>query len=283
MHAGMERLRTEHLARAAGLPESRPTLDAVDRRRSQLWVLSLLAVLALPIGIASIEAGSLLSPTAAPADVLRLRLLLAAMLVAVLGLVVVRERTLRQLAARLVAERELVATLAERVDGWAELLDASRAVNATLELPVVLQRILDAASSISGAGGGSIQLTAPSEPGWLEVVAVSGVSEAPIGHRQRIGEGLAGAVAATREGRLLNGPQPEGHRQVDSSLVVPLLHRGDLVGVLNLAIGPDSEPFAHPALHAVGILGEAAATAIVNARALEAARASIPLAPDAAA
>lgn len=271
----MERMRTEHLARAAGLPtHTTPSLGDVDRRRSQLWLLALLAVLTLPIGMIALTADAVGDLVGGGQDVWRLRLLLLAMLVAVLGYVASLERTLRALTARLVEERALSAALAHRVDEWALLLDASRAMNESLDLPAVLARILQAASAVTGAAGGSVQLVADDDDGALEVAAVHGASPAPIGHRQRIGEGLAGAVAATREGRLLHGPQPGSERAIDSALVTPLLHREELVGVLNLDVGTAGRPFTPNQQHVVGVLAETAAVAIVNARTHAALRAS---------
>jgi phosphoserine phosphatase RsbU/P len=216
--------------------------------------------------------GDLSAPVAAGAAVL--------LVTALTCWAAVRERAVRRLRSRLADEQALSAVLAGRVDELVLLLDASRAVNDTLEPEEVLQRILDAATAATGANAGSIQLVPGEAPGHLEVVAAHGSSAAPLGHRQRIGEGLAGAVAASREGRLLTGPQRGSYHVVRSSLVVPLLHRDDLVGVLNVAVDPDGEPFSHAQLRTVGILAENAAVAIVNARAHAAARRAVrPLRP----
>jgi diguanylate cyclase (GGDEF)-like protein len=163
-----------------------------------------------------------------------------------------------------VSERVLVVALESRLEELAALLDAGRAMNAGLELSEVLRRILDNALDLLDAGDGSVLLV--EEPGVLRAVCVRG-NEAARDAVVRIGEGIAGRVAATREPLLI-----EGGRH-DSAMSVPLVHRGTLLGVLNVNARP-GRTFDEYDLRALGLFGEHAASSIANARLHEAERAN---------
>jgi diguanylate cyclase (GGDEF)-like protein len=83
----------------------------------------------------------------------------------------------------------------------------------------------------------------------------------------RFGEGIAGRVAANREPLLIEG----GRR--DSAMSVPLVHRGVLLGVLNVNAEP-GRTFDGYDLRALSLFGEHAASSIANARLYESERAN---------
>ncbi len=188
----------------------------------QLWLLSLLVVLALPaafavLGVLPPEASRFVNTTGARAG-------LAALLVAVVGYVIEGERSLRRLTGLLLDERTRTSVLEARVDELDLLLRASRAMNASLELDAVLGIIVASASELLGA-------------------------DAEVGDE----------------------PSSEG-------LSVPLLHRDERVGVLNVvapsvekgvsrhARSPGEEDFTDLQLRSLEVLAETAAAAISNAR-----------------
>lgn len=258
------------LARIAGLRQmATPQLEDVNRRRSQLWLLSLLVGLAIPVAIIILGTDWLPEDLQRLIDLRTIRLILLAMLVAVFGYVAERERVLRKLTEMLVEERVLTASLVSRIHELDLLFAASRAMNSTLELHTVLDVILKSAYELLDAGEGSVQLICEDDPSMLEVVAVRGDTTATIGQRQEVGQGLAGGVARTRDAMLVTGPYERSRvkRNVGSALVVPLEVRGELVGVLNLAVGPDREPFTEFDLRSTAVFAETAAAAISNARA----------------
>ena len=76
-----------------------------------------------------------------------------------------KELLLRRLTRHLVSERVLVTALENRLEELATLLDAGRAMNAVLDLPEVLRRILDNALDLLSASDGSVFLV--DEPGVL--------------------------------------------------------------------------------------------------------------------
>ena len=110
------------------------------------------------------------------------------------------------------------------------------------------------------------------EPDTLVVVCQVGNASAH-GVRIKLGEGIAGRVAATREPVLINGKVSERRTlKVDSAVCVPLLHREQLLGVLNLN-GAGDRVYSEHDFAAVSMFAEHAAIAVANARLYESQRA----------
>jgi len=256
------------LARTAGLRDiDAPRLEDVHRRRSQLWLLSLLVGLAIPSFIVALGYDVLPAWVWTALDLHTVRLTLLALLVVVFCYVAERERVLRRLTGLLIEERVLTASLVSRVDELDLLLEATRAMNSTLDIATVLDVILRSAYDLLEAGEGSIQLVDLQHPEMLEVAVARGASPARVGQRQPIGGGIAGAVAAHRDA-LLVGTQTTAasNRSIGTALVVPLEVRGRLMGVLNLSAGAQRPAFTAFELRSVAVFAEAAAAAIANAR-----------------
>src|SRR5262249_45347759 len=96
------------------------------------------------------------------------------------------------------------------------------------------------------------------------------------------GDGVAGFVALRREPVLIEG-QADADRfpgltdrdpYVDSSMSVPLVHRAELQGVLNVN-APIGRSFTEYDLRALSVVAEQAGQAIANARLYEAERAHV--------
>lgn len=271
-----ERLR--HEARVAGLREFRtPSLEAIERRRMQLWILAAVVVVTAAIGVAVVATWpSLLPSDLAAGPTLRVSLVLLS--IAFCAYAVDKERALQRLTRMLTDERVLTAALTNRLHEVSLLLEAGRAVNASLELRDVLDTILRSATELLDAGGGSIMLV---EGDHLVAACVQGRIEA-VGGRLRLGEGIAGLVALRREPILIDGhadPREfpglaDREPYVESAMSVPLVHRGEVLGVLNVnaAVGVG---FTQYDLRAVSVFAEQAAGAIANARLYEAERAAL--------
>ena len=197
---------------------------------------------------------------------------LVALTVSFCAYAIEKELQLRRLTRHLLSERVLVTALENRLEELASLLDAGRAMNAVLDLPEVLRRILDNAIDLLAASDGSVFLV--EEHGVLKVVCQRG-NAAASDSVARLGEGVAGRVAASLEPLLIQGELEPGSRESTphSAMSVPLVHRGQLVGVLNVNAGPE-RTFDDYDLRALSVFGEHAASSIANARLYEAERAN---------
>jgi len=114
------------------------------------------------------------------------------------------------------------------------------------------------------------------------VVACAYGNEHADGRKVRLGEGIAGHVADTREALLVQGKANPGdfpglvpHQlPVASAISAPLIHRDELLGVLNVNSAGD-RLFTEFDLRAVSLFAEQAAAAIANARLYEVERAQV--------
>jgi diguanylate cyclase (GGDEF)-like protein len=119
-----------------------------------------------------------------------------------------------------------------------EVVDA---VDLTIDIDELFTRVLEIALSVTGAEGGSLMLLDPAA-GELRVKVAAGIEpELWSKIRVRLGEGIAGRVAAEGRSLRLRGKADREHFQivrerldVESALCVPLLHRSQVLGVLNL-------------------------------------------------
>jgi diguanylate cyclase (GGDEF)-like protein len=262
-------------ARIVGLRHvDMPSLESVERRRLQLWLVMAVVLLGVSIAMAVLAVAD---PTSIHPWIDR-RILGPGVVLLMAGFSAYafeKEVHLRKLTRLLVDERVLSSALTNRVRELHVLLEAGKAVNSVLDLSQVLDRILAAATELLDADGGSIML---SEADHLVVVATSGIA-APAGAVVAVGESIAGEVARTREPLLVNGtvsaddfPGLRSERSApNSAMSVPLVHRGELVGVLNVR-APGDRPYTEYDLRPLGLFAEQAAAAVANARLYRAAR-----------
>lgn len=266
----------ERAAKVAGLSSfATPTLETVERRRLQLWVMTLLLLAAVAAGLAL---ATFLRGTEPPAwmTVGPLRWGLLGLVILFCGYAIEKEIHLARLSRLLVDERVLTAALTNRLREISALLEAGKAMNLDLDLSEVLHTILSSALELLSGRDASIMLL--QGDGELRTVAASDSSYA-LGARVRLGEGIAGRVAATREPLMVQGAlsaratqrsrRPD--TQEESAMSVPLVHRETVVGVLNINARSGRIYTGHD-LRALGIFGEQAAAAIAHARLYEAQR-----------
>ena len=271
-----DRIRRE--ARVVGLRGfTTPSLEAVERRRLQLWILSALLLVSVAAGVAvlsiwpAVPEGWLVKPSI-------LRLSIVCLSLAFSAYAIEKELHLRKLSRLLVDERVLTAALTNRLHEVTLLLEAGKSINSALELSVVLETILHSAVELLGGTSGSIMLA---DDGTLVSACVEG-NDFAEGVRVAFGEGIAGRVAATREPLLIDGlADPEefpGLQErsvpVDSALSVPLVNRDELLGVLNVNARA-GRLFTEYELRALNLFAEQAAVAIANARMFETERAHV--------
>jgi two-component system, OmpR family, sensor histidine kinase KdpD len=260
-------------ARVVGLRNFRtPSLEAVEHRRIQLWVLTAILLVSVSVAVALLS----IMPAAPTSPALRWGIVLLS--VAFCAYAIEKERHLQRLAKLLTDERVLTAALSNRLRELSLLLQAGKAMNAVLELDAVLDVILRSSLELLQGTSGSIMLV---EGDDLVARCVHNNPEA-FGRRVPIGEGIAGRVARTKDPLLIHGtPSPQEFpgldaraRSVDSAMSVPLVNRDQLLGVLNLNADADHSFTAYD-LRALSLFAEQAAVAIANARLFDAERAHV--------
>ncbi len=258
-------------AKVVGLRDfNTPSLEAIERRRMQLWILTTILLVSVSAGIALLSVWppapeSWLSP-----PVLRWGVVLLS--IAFCSYAIEKELHLRRLARLLTDERVLTTALSNRLHEVSLLLEAGRAMNSVLELDLVLEVILRSARDLLEGESGSIMLADGED---LVAECVMG-NDAAKGRTGKIGSGIAGRVAETREPLLISGRAdanefPDLVRRddpPDSALCVPLVYRDDLLGVLSVSAEPD-RAFSEYELRALSLFAEQAAGAIANARLYE--------------
>ncbi|MBW3657687.1 MAG: HAMP domain-containing histidine kinase [Actinobacteria bacterium] len=249
-----------------------PTLEAVERRRGQLWMIASLLLLAASAAvfllIADPEAAGLLPESSG------LRFGFAGISVAFLLYVFDQERRLRRLSEALVRERILSAALTSRVRDLGTLSRVGQIVNAVLSQAEVLEIVLEGAFELTAAATGSVMLVDGEE---LQVAVSAGTGPAPRGSRQPLTSGVAGWVATRREPLLITGQLSDGQipglrqrtRRSGSSVCAPMLVADELVGVLALERAEGAEPFTEWEMRAVTLFAAHAATAVSNSRRYE--------------
>lgn len=246
----LDRERLTEEARIVGLREfDTPTLEAVERRRLQLWFLSIVILLGV---CAIVTAGSIFPTLLTEWGVSassgtwftgwQFRALMLTLTFGFTAYTVDKERHLRRLTRLLVDERVLTAALSNRLSEVSALLDAGKAINSVLELDAVLNIILNSATSLLRSSGGSIAL----------------VSDDP----DELREGIAGRVARSWEPILVTD------HDTPSGMCVPLVHRSELLGVLSVSSTKGAR-FTEYDLRALSLFAEQAAAAIANARLYE--------------
>lgn len=270
--------RIRHEARVAGLREARaPSIEMVERRRLQLWFLTVIVVVVL--GLATLAASGNADVTWITGESWILRGAVAALGLGFCVYAVEKEIHLHRLSRLLVDERVLNAAMAKRLQMNTALFNAGKALNSVLDLDDVLDAILANALDLLGGATGSIMLLEDEEQ--LRVVAVRG-SRLARDQRVKLGESIAGRVARSREPLLINGVvTPDDYpgyadreNTTSSAMCVPLANRGQLLGVLNIS-APADRCFDEYDLQVLSLFAEPVAAAIAKAGLYEAERAHV--------
>ena len=255
----VERDRLLSEARIVGLGRvEAPTLEAVDRRRTQLLAVGFLTVL----GVTAILALGRLEDTSGWAANGRLQGLLVTLVIGMVVYVADRERRLRVVTRLLVDERALTTALVQRLGEVRTLLGVAKALNSSLGLDVVLSRIVDAATGMLFAERGEVLLT---DGEILRTVATSG-PDGELGAELAVNQTPAGQAARTWE--LVSTP---GTEERPPAIYAPILHAQQLLGVLAV-VGHRSRPFSDYDTRAAMLFAEQAAFAIASTHRAEASK-----------
>jgi signal transduction histidine kinase len=159
---------------------------------------------------------------------------------------------------------------------YERLLEVTRTLTSTLELPVLLRSIVAAAAELTETEAASILLFDPNS-GQLRFEATSNAEAVVMGNIMVPLDGsIAGSIFNTRKPLIIAdaASDPRHFRQVDSQtsfftksiLGVPLLSKDKPIGVLQALNKKDERPFENSDLETLETLGAQAAIAIVNAR-----------------
>ncbi|MFH1199310.1 MAG: sensor domain-containing diguanylate cyclase [Candidatus Omnitrophota bacterium] len=170
--------------------------------------------------------------------------------------------------------------LAKKMDNLSILYSVSKALNFASDLKKILLFILDKARDAVDAQKASLMLL-DNMTNELVVHVVRGVPpevELKINKgemectRIKVGEGIAGKVAQTREYLLINEAREDQRFKksessfVESILCMPLIANDEVIGVVNLTNKKDGGKFSEEDVGLLGTLASQAAITIYNAR-----------------
>lgn len=152
------------------------------------------------------------------------------------------------------------------------LLDLSQAFMHSAELTEIPKQVVRIAKEETGASSASVMLL---DGDILTIHAAEGLPPDVVAEtRQRADEGIAGYAIIHREPLVLDGdlkddprfrPQ-EGARQIETAVSLPLIHKNEVLGVLNVSKAEEGSTFTEANVEFLSVLASQAAAAIDNAR-----------------
>lgn len=151
------------------------------------------------------------------------------------------------------------------------LYETTRDLSSQLDLPTLLQTITERSVMLLAAFAGGIYLYDPARNDLEHVASVGHLL--PLGMRLQLGQGVAGRVAETRQPLIVNNYQTWEHRAPQYAAIpfagvvgVPMLYRGDLIGVLTVALsGTDERRLTDTDARFLTLFAGQAASAVYNA------------------
>lgn len=176
------------------------------------------------------------------------------------------------LAASALENARLLSEAQQRADQFAALYETAQAVSAELDLPALLDAVLDRAMTLMQVPIAGFYLYEASRDD-LELVASRGMPT-PVGTRLQRGEGVSGRILETRlpvvvdhykawEGRAAK----YGGVPVAAVVGVPLIYQAELIGVLFLGeLEPSPRRFTDADVHLLTLLASHVAGAVHDAR-----------------
>jgi PAS domain S-box-containing protein len=174
---------------------------------------------------------------------------------------------------RLRKEKEqLVKSLERRIEQWDMLAAVGKHVVSLMDLEQLLNRIVEAGVYIANAEEGFLLLVDP-QTNELYLRAEKNVGhEQALGLRLKVEDSLAGEAVKTRK-PVRRGGKDTGHRfkvntgyLVNSLLYVPLILRGQVIGVLSVDNQVSTRKFTKEDEYLLSALADYAAISIENAR-----------------
>lgn len=171
---------------------------------------------------------------------------------------------------------DLLAAMTRTVEQLAAYNEIAKALTSTLELPEVLNLVMEKVRSLLRPRNWSLLLQEPRSGKLYFELAVGEGAEALKRLQVAPGEGIAGTVFSTGTARLVEDvtTDPTFSSRFDeasafhtrSLLAVPLIARGRVLGVIELVNGPRDPGFTQDDLTTLTAIADYAAIAIDNAR-----------------
>lgn len=205
--------------------------------------------------------------------VLGLVAIVLGLLVAALWLLV----KLRSASATTEQQAQFVA-LQRQIEHNIGLIEVTRAINSTMNVPDLLGLIVDNVAALVQAQHGSLWLL--DEAGThLSIQAAYNLPNHTIASRFAIGQGIAGWVAQTGQSLISNNVRADprysflpGNEHLRAIICVPLISRGHVIGVLSLDRYDNEPPFSDSEFRTVQDYAQHATLALTKARLMEAAQ-----------
>ena len=149
------------------------------------------------------------------------------------------------------------------------LLNVSRMVGAVTDPENVFERVTQTCLEILECQQASLMLV-NAEKTELEVKAATGHQKSVVGHRQKVGTGIAGWVARTQKPLILDpdtdmSQYPDlalNSKTVTAAMVVPIIVRDELVGVLNASSRDPGTRYSTDDLQSLAVFAENVGTVI---------------------
>ncbi len=171
---------------------------------------------------------------------------------------------------------ELLAEVTRRLSELATLRETTLELTAQLDMPRLLQTLVERAAGLMGVTGGLIYESDPARR-KLRLLAVRALNPDPLGAEMDFGEGVAGRVAEAGESLVIhNYPQWAGRSEriagqpLFNVLGVPMRWQGQLIGVLILEDEIGGRRFADRDVALAEQFAHQAAAAIQNGRLFQA-------------
>jgi signal transduction histidine kinase len=185
-------------------------------------------------------------------------------------------RIIRQAKIDARKSAELLQEAKQRTTEIAALYDTSQDISIQHHLPVILQSIVDRATSLLNTAGGAIFLHDKAQNDF-QIAVEFGVGM-PVGTHLPLNEGLGGVVAKTREALIVNDyanwPQRAAALKqlpIGATICVPMMRRGELVGVLGVhEVVGTKRKYTQADARLLSLFATNAAGAVENARLLDA-------------
>jgi signal transduction histidine kinase len=164
----------------------------------------------------------------------------------------------------------------ERTRQLATLNEVGSAINSSLDMQTVLEIIAHKAAEILEAESGSLWLTDSEKRELVFQAAARPTADALVGLRLPVGTGIVGVTAGAQETVIANDAQTDKrwYSGADGSsgfesrtiLSVPLVHKGNSIGVLQVLNKSDGSPFDDSDAQLMQAFASQAAVALENAR-----------------
>ncbi len=178
--------------------------------------------------------------------------------------------------ARDITERKQAeSALSQRAREFTALYETASSLVEKQDMSNRLELIADRAAELLDSSLGFVYLLDPESDDLILMVAKD--SPIPIGTRVHMGEGMAGRVARSLQPAIVDdlraweGRLPQfQYAQVSAVVEVPLIHSGELIGVLGVReVGDTTRKYTEKDVHLLSLFAAQAASAVQNTRLLE--------------